>query len=467
MRVAFAIFCFTLVAACAPSIRGGLTPPPADLALTHSTVVDVENGRLLAHQTVLIRGDRIAAVGPSHGVPVPQGAQICDAQGKYLIPGLADMHVHFGRGGGLPNTPESVERALRQYLFYGVTTVLNLGAYSGRADEIIELRRRQAEGQILAPNIYATGGLLTVPGSHPINRWARDLPEGIDPETHDWSQRGVWVVRTSAEVREVVARMAAAGMDGIKVVIESGPENDPFPRMPAEMIEAAIEEASRHGLPVFAHATSVNELEDAVEAGVRAVVHLVGPELPGADLLAAMRQKDIYYVPTLSVFISADVWGDPSKNLTDQFLRSGAEARLIEALLASPSNPTTRPAEEDWARRGAVLRALKAAHDAGVKLAAGSDPPGGLRFHGYSMHHELELMVEAGLTPAEAIFAATRRPAELLGQADVFGTIAPGMRADLVLLSANPLEDIRNTRTLEMVIVKGKVIDRATLLPRE
>lgn len=266
----------------------------------------------------------------------------------------------------------------------------------------------------------------------------------------------MWVVRTPADVRDVVARMAAAGMEGIKVVIESellGPApNAETPQMPLELVQAAVEEARKHGLPVFAHATDPDELKVAVQAGVRAAVHLVhccppngkaGPLYgPDPDLLAAMRQQEIYYVSTLSTMIWADMWGDPSKYLTDPFL-SGIEKRLIDTLLTSPPPP---PADVDWAYRRSVLRTLKAAHDAGIKLVGGSDAAVAFVFHGYSMHHEPELMVEAGLTPMEALVAATRRAAEMIGATHEFGTIEPGNRADLLILGANPLETIRNTR---------------------
>jgi len=140
---------------------------------------------------------------------------------------------------------------------------------------------------------------------------------------------------------------------------------------------------------------------------------------------------------------------------------------VIESLLASPMNPTSAPSEEEWVWRQNFLAALKAAHDAGVMLVGGSDAPAGTSFHGYSMHHELELMVEGGLTPMEALVVATRRAAEMLGEGDVFGTIEPGKRADILILEADPLQDICNTRTLQTVIFDGRVIDRSGLLPDE
>lgn len=457
-----------LVAASLLGACRGVFPQEPPLVIADVTLIDGTGAPAREGVTILIREGLIVGVTAADEATLPEGATVIDGAGKYVIPGLADMHVHFGTGGLLASDSLTVDRVLRQFLFYGVTTVLNVGATNGSMDDILELRQRLVEGELQAPNIYATGGLLTVPGSHPIAT-IMHVPEGADTATYDWSQRGVWVVRTPAEVREVVGRLAAAGMDGIKVVIESGPGpfGDDHPQMPPELVTAAVEEARRHGLSVFAHATSQHELEAGVESGVRAFMHLLGREPIHPGLLTSVREQGIYAVPTLSLFVWADAWADPADVLTDPFLRSGVEERVIASLLASPLAPTAPPTEEDWASRRAMLQALKGARDAGVSIVAGTDTNNPFVFPGYSMHHELELMVEAGLTPMEALEASTRRAAEMMKEEAVFGTIEPGKRADLLVLAANPLEDIRNTRSLELVILGGTMIDRSSLLSHE
>ncbi len=307
-----------------------------------------------------------------------------------------------------------------------------------------------------------------MPGSHPIGT-IMHVPPGEDPATFDWSRRGVWVVHDAEEVRAVVDRLAAAGMDGIKVVVESGPGvfGDDHPQMPPEMIRAAVDEARRHGLPVYAHATSLDELEDALDAGVHAVVHLVAdPTAPDAALLDRMARAGTFYVPTLSLYLWTGTWGAPEETLTDPFLRPGVERSVLDSLRATLA-PKEPPGEGDWAYRRRLLAALRAAHDHGVRLAAGTDTGNPFVFPGYSMHWELELMVEAGLTPMEALVAATRGAAEMLGEEAAFGTLAPGRRGDLLILGANPLDDIRNTRTLETVVLAGRPLDRAALVGPE
>jgi imidazolonepropionase-like amidohydrolase len=462
-RMSMFLVAASLLVAC-----GGALPHEQPLVITDVTLIDGTGAPAREGVTIFIGEGLITRIVDADEATLPDGATVIGGAGKYVIPGLADMHVHFGTGGLESGDSLTVDRVLRQFLFYGVTTVLNVGATNGSVDEIVELRRRIAEGDLQAPNIYATGGLLTVPGSHPIAT-IMHVPEDADAATYDWSQRGVWVVRTPDEVRDLVARLAAAGMDAIKVVIESGPSpfGDDHPRMQPGLINAAVEEARRHGLSVVAHATSPDELEDGVEAGVGAVIHLAGREPVDPGLLATMQERGIYNVPTLSMFVWADAWGDPTDVLTDPFLRSGVEERVIASLLASPLAPTAPPTDEDWASRKAMLQALKEARDAGVTIVAGTDTNNPFVFPGYSMHHELELMVEAGLTPMEALEASTRRAAEMMGEEAVFGTIEPGKRADLLVLAANPLEDIRNTRTLELTILGGTVIDRSSSLTHE
>jgi imidazolonepropionase-like amidohydrolase len=440
-----------------------------NLAITNATLIDGTGAAARKGVTILVRDGLIARVIDADKAVIPDGTRLIDATGRFVIPGLADMHVHFGTGGLLPFDSLTVNRVLRQFLFYGVTTIFDVGATGGSLEDVLDLQTLQAGGHLRGPHIYATGGLLTVPGSHPIAT-IMHLPEGADAATYDWSQRGVWVVQTPNDVRRIVKRLATAGMDGIKIVIESGPAafGDNHPQMPPDLVAAAVKEATQHGLPVFAHATSLDELEEALANHVRGVMHLIDdPEPPSGKLLKVMAEQGVYCVPTLSLFIWAGTWGPPSQMLTDPFLTSGVEARVIKSLEESPMAPTEPPSEDDWAWRRDLLRALKSAHDAGVPITGGSDTGNPFVFPGYSMHQELELMVEAGLTPMEALVAATRRAAEMLGAEDVFGTVEPGKRADLLILGSDPLKDIRNTQTLEVVIQGGEIIDRSSLLIHE
>src|SRR5690606_30613105 len=172
----------------------GVVSQEGSIVITNTTLIDGTGAPARERVNILIREGLVASITPVEEATVPEGATVIDGAGKYVIPGLSDMHVHFGTGGMMPEDSLTVERVLRQFLFYGVTTVLNVGATNGGVDEILELRRRRAAGELQSPHIYATGSLLTVPGSHPIAT-IMTLPDGADADTYDWTQRGVSVVR--------------------------------------------------------------------------------------------------------------------------------------------------------------------------------------------------------------------------------------------------------------------------------
>lgn len=469
----FIVVAGAVLAALISGCTGSLADQPTTvstsaLAITGATVIDGTGAPPEPGTTILIRHGRIAAMGAAGEVPVPEGAEVIDASGKYVIPGLADMHVHFSSGGMDPRTVATTDRLLRQFLYYGVTTVLNLGATGGGAADVVELRRRWAGDEPPpSPRLFATGDLITLPGSHPVST-IMSPPAGEDAATYDWSQRGVALVASPAEARATVRRHAVAGMDGIKIVVESGPSafGDDHPQMPPEIIAAIVAEASAHGLPVFAHVSSLDELEAAVSGGVDGLVHAVtDPPLPGAEHWAAMQEKGVYYLPTFSLFAAlfSPRW-ESGKALEGPFLRAGVPAATLDSLTGwrHPAWQTPAPLRaKKW--RGA-LASVKAAHDAGVSLVLGTDTGNPFVFPGHSTHLELELMVEAGLTPMAALVAATRRGAEMMGLEDTWGTLEVGKAADLLILGDDPLADIKNTRSLETVVRGGEVLDRASLL---
>jgi imidazolonepropionase-like amidohydrolase len=440
----------------------------ADLAITGATLIDGTGASPMEATTILISSGQIAAVVPDGDAILPDGARVIEASDMYVIPGLADMHVHFGSGGLEPREDSTLDRALRQFLYYGVTTVFSVGGSGGDAPSIAALRSDISSGDAIAPHIYATGSMLTLPGSHPVAT-IMQVPPDVDPETYDWTTRGVALVETIPEALEVVQEQAAAGMNGIKIVVESGLQGGgELPQMPPEMIAAIVEEASTLGLPVVAHVSSLNEQEDAVTGNVRALMHSAGNPYPGPEHWSEMRERDIFLVPTLSLYapMVSDRWIRPDA-IEDSFLNSGVASQTLESLREYQSPIAAMPDDMRAGIWSQVLASIAAAHDAGVSIVLGTDTNNPFVFPGYSVHLELELLVEAGLSPMDALVAATRRPAEMLGKENQFGTIEPGKRADLLILSANPIDDIRNTRTLELVVHNGEVIGRSSLLTRK
>jgi imidazolonepropionase-like amidohydrolase len=441
-----------------------------DLIIGNATLIDGTGKAVVPEATIMIKNGIISSISSNEIEHIPEGAIFFDATGKYVMPGIVDVHVHFSSGGLEPHNTHTNERVFRQFLYYGVTTVFNLGADGGSSNEIAELHKRQREGFVFAPRIYGTGNMLTVPGGHPIaTTVAASLPPGTDLETIDWKSRGYTIIRNNRQAREAIANNAALGMDGVKIIIESGPPpwgND-HPRMSLELIKYIVAESHKFRLPVYAHISSLDEMQDAVNAGVRAIAHgVMDKPILDESLIQTMKEKYIYYIPTLALYCGFYRYIDDPTLLADPFLREGVSLHTIESLNNPLFLKTHKQRTADWVRPRMknIIRGIGEAHRSGVKIALGTDAGFLFDFPGYSSHLEMELLAKAGLSPMEVIVTATRRGAEMLGAENLFGTIEAEKRADLIILNANPLDDIRNTRTIEAVIKDGRLLDRDTLI---
>lgn len=467
----------------------------ADLVISGATLIDGTGGAARAATTILVQDGRIASVvWDARDAVMPDGVRVIDATGKYVIPGLADMHVHFGVGSPVPRGPGTSDAVLARELYYGVTTILQLGATDGSTDAIRALQAQRKAGALPAPHIYGTGGHLTLQGTHPVYtifppaiRRATDALAAETPldDPVDLYSLGIGlsVVRTEKAAKKAVRQRAAGGMDAIKITVESGPTTfgDDHPQMSVEMIRAIVDEASRHGLPVLAHISSLDELEAVLAGGAAGAAHAVWDlPLPDAALADRMAAAKFFLMPTLSLYRGALSlrYIDEPVDLDDPFLRETVSDEEVAALrdpgfirgfrrgAAVVEEAGVGPADTIRRRMDEVLANVGMLHRHGVRLVLGTDTGNPYVFPGYSVHRELELLVRAGLTPAEALEAATRRAAEMIGAGSEFGTLERGKRADLLILGANPLDDIRNTSSIEFVVGEGRVVDRMALRGR-
>jgi imidazolonepropionase-like amidohydrolase len=394
----------------------------APLVLRGATIVDVTDGRLLPDQTVIIARRRIRMIGATRTTQVPPGARVVDAKGKYLIPGLWDMHVHLYHN--VHAHPTGPDVAYPRYIASGITGVRDMGEMNYTLDSTRRWREEIATGRRVGPRIIAAGPFLSGPG-----------PGG-----------GGRVVRTPEEGRRVVDSLKAAGADFIKV----------YANLSRATYFAMAAEARRLGIPFAGHVTDSVTQAEAADSGQRSFEHsfwvlqdkcspsrqtAVGLNADRcAALSARMAARGTAFVPTLSVF---RVMGDSSKR-----------SSLAFAGTLLPSRDSTR-------RPNSMVAQIGAFQQAGVMILAGTDNVGGVPA---ALHLELTLLVEnAGLTPLQALQAATLNPAKYLGATDSLGTVAPGKLADLVLLNANPLADIRHTTEIEAVVADGRYFDRAAL----
>jgi len=436
------------------------------LAIVDVSIVDVESGRTLPGQTVVSQDGRITAAGDRDSVLAPEDAERIDGRGRFLMPALWDMHTHVYAFAPLLDMP--------LYIASGVTNVRDMQGCPAEGDPFIACHadkrrwtREALEGERIGPRIVESTSFMAN-GPRMVERLG-DVPRYFGTATPD-------------EAREFVRHFAGKA-DAIKV----------YDGIPREAYLALSDEARRHGLPLVGHrphAVSASEaarhqrsieharfllhesFDGAAElrraAGTaawredrRAMVDRHDPRM-AQDIFATMREAGTYYVPTHLTRWSdayADqpaVREDPHLRFLHPLLRWQWEEDL-DGLVAKDPSAEARQAYLDFYRKG--LELTGAAQQAGVKIMAGTD----YITAGMDLHRELEQLVLAGLTPAQALRAATTTPAEYMGLREQYGRIAPGRAADMLLLDGDPLLDIRSTRQLRAVIFNGNLYDHAAL----
>jgi imidazolonepropionase-like amidohydrolase len=429
-----------LLAALAP----GFLPNPAAaqgaLVFTHVTVIDGGDSLPRGDQTVIIVGNRIRSVTPARSARLPAGARLVDGRGKFLLPGFWDMHVHtvFPHGREL----------LELYPANGVTGVRDM---AGDWDSLTTWRRAITRGELVGPRIVASGPYL----------------EGGDvPIPH-------LLVRTPAEARAGVDSLVRLGVDFIKV----------HSQLTREVYFAIARRARERGIVFAGHVPRVVGAWDASDSGQQSIEHLLAIPLPctpaesvalaprfpvqGAlgrcssqdpgPLYARLARNHTWVTPTFVAQVEVAGW--PGRALPGDSLGHYLPAALRRYVAEIFPMPDSVPPGADSVGRAVFARRLAqlaAMHRAGVAVLVGTDAPLRNSTPGFGLHEEMQLLVQGGMSPFEVLSAATLEPARYLGMLDSAGTIAAGKLADLVLLDANPLEDIRNTRRIRAVVANGR-----------
>ncbi len=433
-----ALACLTaLLAACAPRHKDRI-------ALVGGNIISGAGDAVLRDAVIVVYQGRIETVAPREGFAIPKTAVEVDVTGRWIIPGLIDGHAHTERW------------ALGRYVAAGVTSLRDL---HGQGDSILALKEEVSLGGVVAPRIYSAGAMI----------------DGIPPTYGDATG-----IRDGDQARRAVDARAVAGVDYIKT----------YTRITPELFKPLLDEAGTFNLKITAHLGLTDALT-AMKLGVASIEHMSGvPEASGnaekfytehrksffagwnyferswasldssslTRVATALAEGRVTLVPTLvlhetfsrlddpAVLGSDDVKSVPDSivarwNVPDLKARAGWDDAQFAAFRASRAN------------QDLFLRAFRSA---GGRIVAGTDAANQMLVPGWSLHTELELLVNAGLTPEDAIETATRNTAQLLG-ADSLGLVAPGKLADLVVLKANPLTDIRNTRSVERVMVRGQL----------
>jgi imidazolonepropionase-like amidohydrolase len=422
------------------------------VAFIDVNVIPMDKERVVPHQTVVVRNGVIAEIGDVKRVKIPDGAQRIDATEKFLIPGLTDMHVHLFTDDEFPDA--LAEDELRIMIAYGVTTIRLM---TGTPEQLV-LRTKSARGEILAPTIYAAS--LQFIGRKSSN---------------------AHVVTTELEARAAVVKSKQDGYDYIKVTTNLKPE----------VYEAIVDEARKQNIRVVGHADSrsvglaralkarqqIEHLDSYLEAllpenspvkGSVSDIYLYNPknwesldyvdENKIPELARLTVQANPYVVPTLHLFKFTVGKGRTEESFLAQPDIRFYPKKTIDLWMGVSKRylATAAPIEKREKYIAIRNKLVKAIYDAGGRIMAGSDTPEWLMLYGYTLHLELIDLRDAGLSNYAALETATRNPALFFGTLDKTGTIEKGKRADLILLEANPLEDIANTQKRVGVMLKGK-----------
>ncbi len=427
-----------------------VAPTGAALAFVDVSVVPMDADHMLEHQTVLIRGDRIAALGPAASTPVPDGATRIDGHGKWLMPGLVDMHVHLN---------DADDGTL--YVANGVTTIRNMWG----TPQTLDTRADYAAGRALGPTVYTTGPIL-------------------DGKPVVWD--GSIAIENADDADKELASEKAAGYDFAKV----------YERLGKDAYLGILTAAKKHGLRVVGHVPNAVGLDSVLAAGGQeSIEHLLGylmavqadhspalgkPEVGANSRVALAHVDDAKLADIVRRTKAAGAWNCVTLVFFERFAAlddRDALLRLPAVKYVSPEQLAGWDPKKDFRTQGmttkdfATVRALvvfdkrvtRALRDAGARLLLGTDTSNPFVIAGFAVHEELALLVDAGLTPFEALRSGTADAAEFLHADREFGRIAPGLRADLILVDGNPLADIHNASRASGVVLRGQWLPAAKL----
>jgi imidazolonepropionase-like amidohydrolase len=387
--------------------------------LRNATLIDGSGAPPQSNVTIVMENGRIRDIGP--GVAAPASATVVDLAGKFVVPGIINGHGHVG--------PAPRDRQLRQYALYGVTTTTSMGS---DPDDIVEYKARQQAGDLRGARILTVKYRFTTLAS-----------SGSD-------------YKTPEAARAKVDEIANKGADFIKVWIDA--QGGRVPKLSREYVSAVFEQARKHGKLTMAHIVELADARMAVDEGVNMLVHNVRDQDIPADFIATLKARNVSVISTLAreegMFRAGGGATDNpffTKGLTPEQV-----AELNKKLAALANDPERTPLVRAFEQDKTNVKKLS---DAGIRLGFGTDSGGASeRFfvQGYFEHRQMELMLQAGLTPMQIIQSFSKNNSEMLGIDKDFGTLAKGKAADLLVLTKNPLDDITNMRTLEVVYLGGK-----------
>ena len=408
----------------------------ARVVISNAYIIDGKGGTPINNGVIIIKGEKIVEIGAAEEIIIPKEATVFDAKGKTIMPGLADMHVHF-MGGWDGNKTELLgfQRYLNAYLYAGVTTILDTGNIE---PYILQLKQEVNSGRLLGPDIHCVGPLIDGPDAQwPSFSVAISSNSQLPALVRNLKNKGVDLLKAykGLSVQNIKRLVHEANKQSLAVIIDQGALNGSF-------------ELAQLGITAFAHISSVNDMLD--------------------ETITLMKSKHISSMTTLTVlenyshrrlndvtFIEKPLIKDTTQPEFLEELRAHAKRKLSDNDKRKIANYSQQLAR--------AQRNLKKMYDAGLLLIAGTDAPYPGVFQGEGIHRELELIVESGLTPLQAITLATKNAAQLLNKQHEWGTLSKGLIANMLIIVGRPDLDISHTRNIEQVMLKGKFLDRDKL----
>lgn len=421
------------------------------LVFRHANIISGASGEVQHNQTLVVHNGIIISLH-AEGGELPKDGSHVDVTGKFLMPTLYNMHGHLGIIKNNTNaagnyTADNVRSQLLRYQQYGVSTILSMGT---EQPVLLPLRDSSRADQLPGATIYsALYGFGVANGAPPV---AMGMTSVYRPETAE-------------QARQQVDSLATLKPDVIKIWVDDF--GGSMPKMKPEIYTAIIERAHAKGIRVAAHVYYLEDARRLVQLGLDIIAHSIRDRDVDNAFLALMKQRHVIYIPTLSLDEFAYAYEQTPAWINDPFFRASLEPGVYEMVTSAAyknkvmNDPKT--AKEKAALKTA-MRNLAKLYRAGILIALGTDSGAmPIRPQGFAEHQELELMVQAGLTPAEVIGIATLNGARLLATAHTQGSIETGKQADFMILSANPLKDIKNIRKIEAVYHKGKQVSKGPL----
>ena len=422
----FVVLSFSL--ACSPGEDDGATPS-RETAFVGATVWTGGSAEPIQNAVMLVRDGRVRAVLPAAEYEVPEGAEVVDLSGRFVVPGLINAHGHVGMARGLETGPavhseENVREQLRLYARYGVTSVVSLG------DE--------------PPHAFAVRDAMDPADPGMARVWiAGDVVQGFDEE----------------DVRQQVRERADENADWTKIRVDD--QLGTQEKMPEPVYAAVIDESHQHGLPHASHMVTLDDSKRLLEHGADILAHSVRDAPVDDELIGLMLNGGQCITPTLTREVSTYVYADRPDFFDDPFFIEHADQDVVDELQQPEVQQRCTGREADYYRDALPLAVdnMMRLHEAGVPIAMGTDSGPPARFQGYFEHMEMAMMQDAGMSPREILRSATSVAAECMRLDDV-GSLTPGAWADFVVTTADPMQDIRNLREIEAVYLAGTPLNR-------